>query len=35
MLNAQGVTGIFGPGTPMESIIQFIRTNVKPRGIPA
>ncbi len=35
MLNQHGVTGIFGPGTPMDSIIQFIRANVKPRGIPA
>jgi methylmalonyl-CoA mutase, C-terminal domain len=35
MLNQHGVTGIFGPGTPMDHIIQFIRANVKPRGIPA
>ena len=34
-LNEQGVTGIFGPGTPMEQIVKFIRSNVKPRGIPA
>jgi len=34
-LNQQGVTGIFGPGTPMELIVKFIRANVKPRGIPA
>src|SRR6185437_13738613 len=33
-LNQQGVTGIFGPGTPMEQIVTFIRSNVKPRGIP-
>ena len=33
-LNSHGVTGIFGPGTPMNSIIEFIRGNVKPRGIP-
>ena len=33
-LNQQGVTGIFGPGTPMEQIVNFIRSNVKPRGIP-
>ncbi|HET9743411.1 MAG TPA: cobalamin B12-binding domain-containing protein [Terriglobales bacterium] len=33
-LNQQGVTGIFGPGTPMEQIVKFIRSNVKPRGIP-
>src|SRR3954465_11758984 len=34
-LNKYGVTGIFGPGTPMEQIVKFIRSNVKPRGIPA
>jgi methylmalonyl-CoA mutase C-terminal domain/subunit len=35
LLNQYGVSGIFGPGTPMDNIIQFIRANVKPRGIPA
>lgn len=34
-LNRHGVTGIFGPGTAMDQIIQFIRANVKPRGVPA
>jgi methylmalonyl-CoA mutase C-terminal domain/subunit len=34
-LNQQGVTGIFGPGTPMDQIVKFIRANVKPREIPA
>ena len=34
-LKQQGVAGIFQPGTPMDDIIQFIRDNVKPRGIPA
>jgi methylmalonyl-CoA mutase, C-terminal domain len=34
-LNRHGVTGIFGPGTPMQQIVTFIRSNVKPRGIPA
>ena len=34
-LNQHGVTGIFGPGTPMDQIVKFIRANVKPRGIPA
>lgn len=34
-LNSHGVRGIFGPGTPMDAIIQFIRSNVKPRGVPA
>ena len=30
-----GVAGIFNPGTPMDEIAEFIRKNVKPRGIPA
>lgn len=34
-LNQYGVTGIFGPGTPMASIIRFIRSNIKPRELPA
>ncbi len=34
-LNGYGVEGIFGPGTPMESIVNFIRSNVKPRELPA
>jgi methylmalonyl-CoA mutase C-terminal domain/subunit len=34
-LKQAGVAGIFGPGTAMEEIITFIRTNVKPRGVPA
>jgi methylmalonyl-CoA mutase, C-terminal domain len=34
-LKKAGVAGIFGPGTAMEEIIQFIRTNVKQRGVPA
>src|SRR5207248_312283 len=34
-LKQQGVAGIFQPGTAMDEIIQFIRQNVKPRGIPA
>ena len=25
---------IFQPGTSMDDIVQFIRTNVKPRGVP-
>lgn len=35
LLNSHGVKGIFGPGTPMETIVSFIRSNVKPRGVPA
>ena len=34
-LKKAGVGGIFGPGTPMDQIIQFIRSSVKPRGVPA
>src|SRR6202044_1468109 len=29
-----GVAAIFQPGTPMDDIVQFIRANVKPRGVP-
>src|SRR5689334_6781014 len=35
LLKQNGVSGIFQPGTSMDEIIQFIRTNVKQRGIPA
>ncbi len=34
-LKKAGVTGIFIPGTPMDEIVQFIRKNVRPRGVPA
>jgi methylmalonyl-CoA mutase cobalamin-binding subunit len=27
------VSGIFNPGTPMDEIAEFIRKNVKPRGV--
>ena len=29
-----GVAAIFQPGTSMDDIVQFIRGNVKPRGVP-
>ena len=29
-----GVSAIFQPGTAMDDIVQFIRSNVKPRGVP-
>ena len=32
-LMQSGVAAIFGPGTPLETTIQFIRTNIKPRGL--
>ena len=34
-LKKAGVSAIFQPGTPMDSIIEFIRANVKSRGVPA
>lgn len=34
-LKKAGVSAIFGPGTPMDDIIQFIRKNVRPSGVPA
>ena len=34
-LTKAGVAGIFIPGTPMDEIVQFIRKNVRPRGVPA
>jgi methylmalonyl-CoA mutase, C-terminal domain len=34
-LKKAGVAAVFQPGTPMDSIIDFIRTNVKPRGVAA
>jgi len=33
MKNA-GVAAIFQPGTAMDNIVQFIRTHVKPHGVP-
>jgi methylmalonyl-CoA mutase C-terminal domain/subunit len=32
-LKATGVAAIFGPGTPLETTIQFIRENTKPRTL--
>ena len=34
-LKESGVSGIFQPGTPMDDIVQFIKANVKPRGVAA
>ena len=33
-LKKAGVAGIFQPGTPMDSIVKFIREHVKPHGVP-
>jgi methylmalonyl-CoA mutase C-terminal domain/subunit len=34
-LKTLGVKGVFQPGTPMDEIVQFIRENTTPRGVPA
>ncbi|MGC2323287.1 MAG: cobalamin B12-binding domain-containing protein [Terriglobales bacterium] len=34
-LKQAGVAAIFLPGTPMDQIVDFIRKNVKPRGVAA
>ena len=34
-LKQAGIAGIFLPGTPMDEIVDFIRQNVKPRGVAA
>jgi methylmalonyl-CoA mutase, C-terminal domain len=34
-LKENGVAGVFQPGTPMDDIVQFIKANVKPRGVAA
>jgi len=30
-LQAQGVAAVFGPGTPLDTVVQFLRENIKPR----
>jgi len=35
LMKKSGVAGIFNPGTPMDEIVEFIRKNVKPRGVPS
>jgi methylmalonyl-CoA mutase, C-terminal domain len=32
-LKEKGVSAIFGPGTPLETTVNFIRANVKPRTL--
>ncbi len=34
-LKKTGVSGVFQPGTPMDDIIQFIRTHTTQRGVPS
>jgi len=33
LMKTAGVAAIFGPGTPLEATITFIRKHVKPRGL--
>ena len=35
IMKKAGVAGIFNPGTPMDEIVEFIRKNVKSRGVVA
>jgi methylmalonyl-CoA mutase C-terminal domain/subunit len=32
-LRAAGIAGIFGPGTPLSEIVQFIRDNTQPKAV--
>ncbi|MHB1020955.1 MAG: cobalamin B12-binding domain-containing protein [Acidobacteriaceae bacterium] len=32
-LKEKGVSAIFGPGTPLETTVEFIRNHIKPRGV--
>jgi methylmalonyl-CoA mutase, C-terminal domain len=32
-IKAMGVAGVFGPGTPMEEAVRFVRENVTPRHV--
>jgi methylmalonyl-CoA mutase, C-terminal domain len=32
-LKSQGVAAIFGPGTPLDTTVQFIREHIKPRSL--
>jgi methylmalonyl-CoA mutase C-terminal domain/subunit len=31
-LRGMGVAGVFGPGTPMSAIVEFVRQHARPRG---
>jgi methylmalonyl-CoA mutase, C-terminal domain len=35
LMKKSGVSGIFNPGTPMDTIVEFIRKNIRPRGVVA
>ena len=35
LMKKAGVSGIFNPGTPIDEIVEFIRKNIKPRGVVA
>jgi len=32
-VKAMGIAGVFGPGTPMEEAVRFVRENVTPRRV--
>lgn len=32
-MKQSGVSAIFGPGTPLDTTVEFIRSHVKPRGL--
>jgi methylmalonyl-CoA mutase C-terminal domain/subunit len=32
-IKEMGIAGVFGPGTPMEEAVKFVRANVKPRAM--
>lgn len=34
-LKGEGVAAIFGPGTPLDTVVRFIREHVRPRGVSA
>jgi methylmalonyl-CoA mutase C-terminal domain/subunit len=33
LMTASGVAAIFGPGTPLDTTVSFIREHIKPRGL--
>lgn len=33
LLRENGVSAVFGPGTSLDTVVRFIRENVKPKGI--
>ena len=35
VMRAMGVKGIFGPGSSADSVVEFVRANVRPHRVPA